>query len=264
LAQSHVTSRDYVDQLAVTFKKVDLLVPAFMPLGFLRMLADAIDSAPQSRKLEAMRALLSVAYSPERLASMFLERYSKIVHVRDFAGPIDESLKAHFGRLRHGSVTLLIPVVEGIVRKMASRQNRDVGLGTQKLVFELDLVVDREANSLHRYDERLAMLEGLRDFIRDKFLARTVDYAGLDELNRHGILHGLFESYGEENNFYRLVAILDLLCFSIGLIEGGVSCFVPESTPESNRLVLHYAQLRSLADAWSVSPSDPGVAFPLS
>jgi hypothetical protein len=45
------------------------------------------------------------------------------------------------------------------------------------------------------------MLEGLRDFIRDRFLENTKKYGGLDQLNRHGILHGIYDEYGEDNNF---------------------------------------------------------------
>jgi hypothetical protein len=240
-------TRTHADRWLQAFRQVDWLVPAWLSVGYLDLLARAIDAAPPGRKLDVMRSALSATYSPDYLARMYLDRYSKIVHVRDFSRQIDEAFKVHFLGMRHSAITALVPVIEGIVRKMALRQHRDIGKGTRKLIAEFDHLVEREMNSPHRYEERLAMLEGLRDFIRDRFLESTDAYAGLDQLNRHGILHGIFDQYGDVNNFYRLVTILDLLCFSIGLIEGGVSCFAPETTAESAKLAAHYMGLIAAA-----------------
>jgi hypothetical protein len=135
-------------------------------------------------------------------------------------------------------------VVEGIIRKMAAQQNRDVGQGTKKLIDELQMLVNREEQSPHCYGERLVMLEAFRDFVRSRLLENTDRYAGLNEFNRHGILHGLFENIGQDINFLRLITLLDLLCFSIGLIEG-ISMFAPPDTQESLRLAAEYEALRS-------------------
>ena len=136
-------------------------------------------------------------------------------------------------------------MIEGIIRKIATRQNRDVGQGTRKLIDELQALVDREEQSPHCYGERLVVLEAFRDFVRDRLLQNTDRYVGLNEFNRHGILHGIFENFGQEINFFRLITLLDLLCFSIGLIEGGVSMFARPPTKESSRLAAVYIELRS-------------------
>jgi hypothetical protein len=90
------------------------------------------------------------------------------------------------------------------------------------------------------------MLEAFRDFVSDRLLQNTGRYVGLNEFNRHGILHGIFDNFGQAVNFLRLVTLLDLLCFSIGLIEGGVSMFAPAPTPESEALAAIYGALCSL------------------
>lgn len=136
-------------------------------------------------------------------------------------------------------------MIEGIIRKMASGQDRDVGLGTKKLNDELQALVDLELQSPAGYGERLVVLESFRDFVRDRLLQNTDRYVGLNEFNRHGILHGIFEDFGQAVNFFRLITLLDLLCFSIGLIGGGVSLFAPAPTPESSRLAAVYAMLCS-------------------
>jgi hypothetical protein len=136
-----------------------------------------------------------------------LERYSKIIHVKDFAPQIDESIKAFFSGYKIVAVVALVPVVEGIVRKMATRQDRDIGKGTKKLKEEFALLVERERASPHCYGERLVMLEVLRDFISERFLKETSSYDGLNNFNRHGIVHAIYDQYGDDLNFFRLITL---------------------------------------------------------
>jgi hypothetical protein len=239
------TNREFAEWLATAFKEVDWPIPPYLQLGFLTPLAKSVRDAPQDAKLSIMRGQLAGAYSADYLAAMFLDRYSKIPHVRDFARQIDESIRTYFCGYTFNAVTGLLPVIEGIIRKIATRQNRDVGQGTRKLIDELQALVDREEQSPHCYGERLVVLEAFRDFVRDRLLQNTDRYVGLNEFNRHGILHGIFENFGQDINFLRLITLLDLLCFSIGLIEGGVSMFPPPPTQESLRLVAVYIELRS-------------------
>jgi hypothetical protein len=230
--------------LARTFKEVDWLIPAYLPLGLVTKFAKAIEDTPADQKLAIVRSTLGSFYNDERLATMLLERYSKIIHVKEFAPQIDESIKAFFSGYKIVAVVALVPVVEGIVRKMATRQERDVGNGTEKLKEEFALLVERERTSPHCFGERLVMFEVLRDFISESFLKKTRFYDGLNSFNRHGILHAIYDQYGDDLNFFRLITLLDLLCFAIGMIEGGVSSFAPETTSDSARLARHYRWLQ--------------------
>jgi hypothetical protein len=239
------TNREFAEYLANAFKQVDWPIPPYLTLGFLSPLAKAIRDAPQDAKLAIVREKLAGAYTADYLAAMYLDRYSRIPYVKDFSRQIDESIRTYFCGYTFNAVTGLLPVVEGIIRKMAASQNRDIGQGTKKLNDELQALVDRELRSPTCYGERLVVLEAFRDFVRDRLLQNTERHVGLNEFNRHGILHGIFEDFGQAINFLRLITLLDLLCFSIGLIGGGVSMFAPEPTPESSKLAAVYATLRS-------------------
>lgn len=240
------TNREYAQWLANAFREVDWPIPPYMQLGgFLHPLAKAIKEATPESKLDIMRERMGSAYSADYLADMFVDRYSKIRYVRDFARQIDESFRTYFCGYTFNAVAGLLPVIEGIIRKIAASQNRNVGQGTKRLNGELQAFVDRELQSSHCYGERLVILEAFRDFVRDRLLENTEKYTGLNEFNRHGILHGVFENFGQAVNFLRLVTLLDLLCFSVGLMEGGVSMFAPSSTPESVQLATVYATLCS-------------------
>jgi hypothetical protein len=243
--------------LGEIFKSVDWLIPAYLSLGFIHRLATVIDRAEGEDKLNIFRGVLSLVYTPEYLAKFYLARYSQIIHVRDFSRQIDESFKAYFSGYRLVAITAMIPVLEGIIRKIATAASRDVGPGTSGVLREFETIVEDETNSPHRYEERLVMLQLLRDFMRDRFLKNTSRYEGLNQFNRHGILHGVFDDYGEELNFLRVITILDLLCFIIGLRGGRVSLFAPEDTEESKKLAARYIGLKpnDAPNFWSVPDS---------
>ncbi len=230
--------------LGDVFKSVDWLIPAYLTQGFIHRLAGAIYQAKPADKLDIFREAITIIYGPQYLATFFLQRYSKIQHIQDFSRQIDESFRAYFAGYRLVAITAMIPVLEGIIRKIASAASRDVGQGTQGLLKEFDAIVEAESNSPQRYEERLVMLELLRDFMRDRFLKNTNRYYGLNQFNRHGILHGVFDDFGEELNFMRVITILDLLCFIIGLKGARVSMFAPEDTDESRKLASQYIALQ--------------------
>ncbi len=82
------TNREFAEWLANAFKEVDWPIPPYLQLGFLSPLAKAVKDAPSDAKLKIMGEGLGNAYSMTYLATMFLDRYSKIPHVRDFARQI--------------------------------------------------------------------------------------------------------------------------------------------------------------------------------
>jgi len=55
-------------------------------------------------------------------------------------------------------------------------------------------------------------------------LKNTGDYDGFNEFNRQGILHELFENFGQDINSLRLITLLDLLCFQPVLLKAGFRC----------------------------------------
>ena len=236
------------ERLAKTFEEVDWLLPAYLTSGSVLKFAEAIDTASPDQRLALMQLTLEGTYDADYLAAMLSGLYSNTLHVRDFAQHIDKSIKAFFSGYKLVAVVAMVPVIEGIVRKMAGRASRDFddGTGGLKFEFEFDKIVERERTSPNCYGERLVMLEELHDFIRERFWEKIKKYDGLNHFNRHGIVHGIYDEYGVDLNFFRLITLLDLLCFSIGMIEGGPS-FAPEPTPESSRLAQHYQWLQKNA-----------------
>lgn len=91
------TNRQSTEWLASAFKEVDWPIPPYLQLGFLSQLAGDIKKAStQDTKLSIVRGRLADAYTGGYLASMYVDRYSKVLHVRDFARQIDESIRTYF------------------------------------------------------------------------------------------------------------------------------------------------------------------------
>jgi hypothetical protein len=230
-----------------TFKSVDWFVPPYMQGGVIRTLAADIEAVSNGQKHAVLEAGLRRLYGPAHLAAMLLERYRKVELVRDFAIQIREAMEASAFGLDHAAVAALLPVLEGVLRRLALADGRNVGSGTKKLVDEIEQLAERERRALAQSQgnampgmsdalvERIEMLEQLRDFTRDRLLFPTAQYDGHNFLNRHGILHGIFGAYGVEANFQKLISFLDGLVFFISLGTSGISCLAPDDTAESQQ-----------------------------
>ena len=239
-------SADGIDRLAAIFKSVDWVIPAYIPLGPLSDCAATIEQAPEPQKQAALEATLRVIYDERHFATFLLGLYGRTHHVRDFKAQIEEAIAAWFMGLHHAAVATMVPVLEGVIRKIARDGQREVGNGTRKVIAEIEELIAKEDRSPYRFEERIVMLTGLRDFFADRLFVHTADYDGLDQLNRHGILHGIFEQYGNAVNFLRLTTLLELLCFAMVLAHGGPS-LAPAYTPEAEMLAERYRRLRQLA-----------------
>jgi hypothetical protein len=229
---------------ADAFKTVDWVVPAYFNSGLIGMLGSAIEGATPDDRIAILRDALPKLYNDEHLAAMLLGLYSVSIYVRDFKKPIAEAIEAAATGLPHAAISTLTPVLEGVLRKIAAERNEPQERGKKfSIVVELNELIAKEERSPYRFEERIVMLESLRDFCAERLFAHTNKYEGLDQLNRHGIFHGLFDEYGDSINFYRLVSLLDLLCFALVLSHGG-SSFAPEYTAESQKLANYYRAAR--------------------
>ncbi|MDT4291982.1 hypothetical protein RO575_20660 [Methylomonas sp. MO1] len=229
---------------ANALKSVDWVVPAYVSVGVISNLGCRIENADPVEKQAILKSFLPQIYSDDNLAAKLVGLYSVTIFVRDFRKPIAEAIEAGLTGLPHAAVCTLIPVLEGVFKKISvERDGLSKKGNTPWLRAELDELLAKEERSPSRYEERIVMLESFREFYVNRFTSSTNCYEGLDQLNRHGILHGIFEGYGDNVNFFRLVSLLDLLCFALALSHGG-SCFSPEYTNESRALASFFRAAR--------------------
>jgi hypothetical protein len=233
-----------ISQVAATLTGAEWIVPPYLQFGRLKALAARIAKDP----VQAAAILddeLPVLYNEDFLAAMLLERYRQTPYVRGFVNQIAEAIQATQLGLFRVAVPALLTVVEGVIRQNADARGASVGNGTAKLVDELENLVQNERASSNSFSERIVMLEIFRDFVRDFLLIKTANYSGGDDFNRHGVLHGIFRDYGASRNVYKLLSMVDLLCFTIAIETGCISALAPDSTADSAALADHYRWLRT-------------------
>jgi len=103
---------------------------------------------------------------------------NKAIYIRDFKVQIAEAVEAWHAGLHHAAVATMIPVLEGIIRKIAKRGISRYRPPHEELIDELDELIAKEDRSPHRYGERIVMLTGLRDFFAERLLKKRMIMTG--------------------------------------------------------------------------------------
>lgn len=222
------------------FNSVGWFIPPYVQMGYLSSIVQGINN--QSLDEKSLEPYLAQIYNPENMAAMVLERYPITPYVNEYKEIISESVKAHFLGLSHIAVSGLMPVIEGVGKKLA--ESRDVSYTDIKSVFTNlanDCKQEVVAKKLGQVDEVLAMLDAFINFTDENLYINSKRYPLSDNTNRHGILHGAFTdvNYGEAINFYKSIGAIDFLCF-ISAIRASISWFAPSITEESTKLALYY------------------------
>lgn len=222
------------------FNKVGWFIPPYVQLGYLDSIVQAINN--QDFDQSSLKSFLSQIYNPENMAAMVLERYPITPYVNEYKKIIAESVKAHFLGLSHISVSGLMPVIEGVGKKLAD--SRSVTYSSIKSVFTNlanDCKQEVITKQIGAVDEVVAMLDAFINFTDQNLYINSSRYPLSDNTNRHGILHGAFadEDFGDDINFYKSIGAIDFLCF-ISAIRASISWFAPSPTEESTKLALYF------------------------
>ncbi len=232
------------------FRRVGWFIPPYVTMGWLGQAASSIKKKGNVFSQTDLQNILSLLFSPEHLAGMVLNRYPKVVVVRDYQEIIAESIEAHFLRLDHISAAGLVPVVEGIGRKLAQKngvEDKNVRKTFYKLAEHCKQNVT--TNQIGAVSEIVSMLNSYVFFLTEFLFTHTDNYALDDGTNRNGIAHGLFsdKEFGSPLNFYKIITAVDFLTFISSIYNGG-SFFAPDETAESRQLAIYYKQLSRIAE----------------
>lgn len=227
---------------------VGWFIPPYLSLGFLGKLKDAIQSGRLSDQVQ-LETALAFAYSPNHLAAMVCERYPVTPYIQEYKDIIAEAVQAHFLGLGHVAVSGLLPVVEGVGRKLAQSRSLTAD-GSIKAVFtELAKYCKIEAakNDM-AVNELECMLDSFVEFARSYLYVQSDAYALDDKTNRHGALHGAYADgdYGRPISFYKIIGSVDFLCM-VSAFRANVSWLAPDPTESSVKLAASYTVCMALS-----------------
>lgn len=228
---------------------VGWFIPPYITMGFLDSVCAGILEKGDSFTQDDLAKMLSHTYSPSNLAAMVTERYPVTPFVQDYKIMIFEAVQAHFMGLDHVAVCGLMPVIEGVARKLAV--DRQVSHDHIRQTFR-NLAEDCKKhvieNNLGAVGELVSMLDSFTDFADTKLYIRSEKYPHLDMTNRNGILHGSYadEDYGKPINFYKAIAAIDFLCL-VSSFKANLSWMAPPQTQNSQSLALFFVACEQLS-----------------
>lgn len=224
------------------FNSVGWFLPPYIPMGVISKIGRDVKSNKSKFKQAELEKNLASIYNSEHLASMVCERYPATPYISEFKEIISESVEAHFSGLGHVAVSGLMPVIEGIGRKLADR--RGVEHKYIKDTFN-NLANDcknrAKQNNIGAANEIEAMMDSFIEFSKSNLYINSEKYPQEDNTSRNGILHGAFsdQDYGRPINFYKSISAVDFLCF-ISAFDAEISWFAPNETAESKMLAKYY------------------------
>ena len=223
--------------------------PAYLQRGFVQELAEDED----------FDTLLAEGYSPLHLATMWNQGFRSLAIFDRFIDIIFEALEAYALKLHSAAVTTIVPVVEGTLRTLQNRLDFAGENTTDRLYHVRRAVAQNAVNGLYpadwipvefrcydylrQVDEFVWVVDVYVNFLRDELFEHTDDFDRESQLNRNGILHGLFDKYGTGTNFLMLHSMLEMHAFITNMTGESQFLLFPDSSKKSVRIGLYLTTL---------------------
>jgi hypothetical protein len=232
--------------------QVGWFIPPFVSVHWIGNVAVTIDRGGAKFGQAELEQVLGVLFPPETLASMVMNRYPKTPFVEEFQLIIAEGVEAHFLKLDHIAGSGLVPVIEGVTRRLAGSHGVETKAFTGAAGTISALVQHCKTHvigkSIGNVGEIISMLESFEMFLSKVLFVNTQHYNLTDGTNRHGMTHGIYadKDFGSPLNFYKIITAINSLTFMSSLYNGG-SGFVPDDTVQSTQLARYYRTLGRVA-----------------
>lgn len=230
------------------FNKIGWFIPPYIPLGKITRTFFKIGNIDNFHQ-DDLELILGELYTPSFLSLMLIERYSKLNNTKEYKLIIKESIEAHFLGLNYVAISGLLPVIEGVIHNLIKNFNIEIKpkknqgkIGVKDKVSEIiRFCINTKTGKL---DETEPMLESFLYYIENYLFIKSTEYTLDDKTNRHGILHGEFsdKDYGKKINFYKVISVLNMLCF-IASYKESFSWLSPDNSKESMLFQLYLYQL---------------------
>lgn len=237
-----------LDSWAIRLDKIGWFIPPYINMGHLEQIFAEVDEHGNLQQ-DKLGCLLASIYSVETISAVFIEKYAKTPFVKDYLSIIDNAIECHFFGLNYSSVSTLIPVIEGVARKLAAHrcvEHAHIKKTIQQLCASCKEQV--VANKLGDYEEVESMIDSFERFVTKKLYSKSQSYPHEDNTNRNGITHGVYSDldFGSPVSFYKVISLINFLSF-LSAIDAGLSWFPPKGTKESDLKVSYLIMCQKLS-----------------
>lgn len=238
-----------LDSWSVEFEKIGWFIPPYVTMGQMDEILRRNFENPSGLTQPDLEVILAEIYSPSNMANLYIEKYSTTPFIKDYMKILGDGLEAHFLGLHYAAVATLIPVVEGVSRRLAEKRcvgHKHIKQTIKNLCESCKIEVTNK--KLGEYEEVESMIDSFEQFATKKLYADSAQYPHGDNTNRHGITHAAYadEDYGKPINFYKTVAAINSLCF-LAAIDSGLSWFPPKGSESGMKKSLYYSICQKIA-----------------
>lgn len=179
--------------------------------------------------------LLDKLYNEDTISIVLERSIKKDANFKEYYNLIDESIKLYLKNNFIGAISIIIPCIEGILRKIINNYlnlsnhysekqylpiaEREVLKKWSDIIYPKDKVwfhpiLEKDNKYLYLFDELPIFIRGFFKYL-DAFFYRRIDEFKAEypneNLNRHSIVHGFTTDYGKKENYLMLFGMLDFL-----------------------------------------------------
>lgn len=244
----------------LVLNEAEVLIPPYFSLGGIQEHIKKIKLAENNlSKIKAGNDFLNEIYTTETLASIVCDLYPQFSPLSASLEQISETAEAYCLGLHRSAISTLIPCIENAVRELGLKlgviDSRNISVTFLVKIFNssiknyIDNLLFKDydwkpsdnfiMSFLEESDERITMMTNVREYIKTHLYQDTDKYDGINNLNRHSILHGFMPSYNSSVNYLRLINLLNSICFC--MIFSGIDgpILFPNKTEKSMKFGNH-------------------------
>jgi hypothetical protein len=234
-----------LDSWVNKFEKIGWFIPPYVTMG---QMGEILKSNVQSQV--ELEKILERIYSAENMGNLYIEKYLTTPFVKDYSKILNEGIEAHFMGLHYAAVATLIPVIEGISRRLAEKRNVSNKYIKQTIRDLCKSCKNEVVNQkLGAYEEVESMIDSFEKFTTEKLYSDSSKYPHDDNTNRNGITHAAYaeSDYGTPINFYKTIAAINSLCF-LSAIDSDLSWLPPKGSEDGTKKAMCYLKYKKLQE----------------
>lgn len=272
------------------WQSVDWFFPAFMPRT---QIFDPIrscgidiknhDQIPRKILQERFDSALSSIYNFNNIIPITEDTLRKSKSISAHVPLIRESILSYYSGMKVVAVAGLIPIVENIITAIIGGNSDQLNI-VDKVNKCIDKAKDNivkihfnhaqwvpeeylESSVLKVTNERIFILETIRNWLLTSFYSPTIEYENHSGFNRHIFAHAKSGLWQNESNFFRALGVIQAMAFveCFAVEENDVSLFGPvhdenaEALREEVFACMNYQLIKQ--QLLTMQKSDKGLPF---
>ena len=236
LPRFELTKKTIEDICLEDYKYIFYLNGKYLPRGIPNGEIDELYlNYKNTLKFDTYYDLLDELYSEDTISIVLERSIKKDINFQEYSDLIDESIKLYLKNKFTGAISILLPCIEGILRKIINsysgidnyykeknylqKAQKEVLKKWGAIIYPKSEVwfhpeLEKDNKYLYLFDKLAIIINGFFKYLESFFYGNIDDFIKdypNENLNRHSIVHGYTLDYGKKENYLLLFGMLDFL-----------------------------------------------------